>query len=155
MLIPAAALAIAAIAGVALSLFDLRRRILPNELVLVVAGCAVAFHAATGWAYLAPRDALTGLLLPPALLLLLGAGYRRLRGIRAIGAGDVKLVAAAGLWIGWQGMPLMLALAGLLVLAAVPFLPRRPSQSVLTTRVPFGPALCAALAACVIWRLAA
>lgn len=155
-MIAVACLALAAFAGVVLSLFDLRRRILPNALVLVVAGSAVGFHAATGWAFVAPVDALFGMLVPAGLLLLTGVIYRRLRGVRAIGFGDVKLVAASGLWLGWQAMPAMLALAGLLVLAVVPVLARRrPSHPVLMMRVPFGPALCASLATCVIWQLSA
>jgi leader peptidase (prepilin peptidase) / N-methyltransferase len=56
-----------------------------------------------------------------AMAALFRASYRRIRGFDGLGFGDVKLVAAAALWIGIQGMPVLLlvaVLSALLILRA-------------------------------------
>lgn len=49
-------------------------------------------------------------------LLLVREGYFRLRGIEGLGLGDVKLAAAAGVWVGWQQFALVVLLATLAAL---------------------------------------
>ncbi|MGC9269963.1 prepilin peptidase [Acidiphilium sp.] len=74
--------------------------------------------------------------------------YRRLRGIEGIGAGDAKLLAAGGAWLGPAALPDVLVLAGISGLLWFGILAARgrlaPGQ-----RIPFGPAL--ALAIWVLW----
>ncbi len=50
--------------------------------------------------------------------LAIAEGYRWLRRRDGLGFGDIKLIAALGAWLGWQGLPsavLVAALSGLLV----------------------------------------
>lgn len=146
-----AELAAGALVCVLLSLFDLRRRILPNELVLVLAGCGVGFHAASGWALLSPWSSLGGLVLAMAGLMLLRALYRALRGMNGLGLGDVKLAGAAGIWVGGAAIPWLVAIAAALSLVMLPWKTGQPGMR--RGPVPFGPALCLALALLVGLRL--
>lgn len=94
---------------------DLRARRIPNALVLAVLGTGLA-HALLAWLGLAAPGDLAG---TPAQALL-GAGAALLVGLplwagRVMGAGDVKLFAAAGAWLGPDLLPeaaLATALAG-------------------------------------------
>jgi leader peptidase (prepilin peptidase)/N-methyltransferase len=148
--IAVAELVLGGLVCVALSRFDLRRRILPNELVLVLAGCGVGFHAATGWLLLSPWDSLSGALSAIVALLLLRALYRAARGASGLGLGDVKLAGAAGVWIGWAEIPWLVALAALLSLLVIPW----RCGTGLRAAVPFGPALCLALSVLMAAQLA-
>jgi prepilin peptidase CpaA len=71
---------------------DLRSRRVPNVLTALLAGAGVAF-AATGLGAVGPSAALAGSL---AGLLLMMPGHV----FGATGAGDVKLLAAVGTWLG-------------------------------------------------------
>jgi prepilin peptidase CpaA len=82
-----------AVAGVA-CIFDLRTARIPNKLTFAAAGLAVIFHAT------APQGqgmgaAFAGLLVGFTLFLPIFA-------LGAMGAGDVKLLAALGAWLGWH-----------------------------------------------------
>lgn len=116
--------------------FDLRQRRVPNMLVAngIVWGMALQTLAPHGgglfefwWGGIGAWQALLGL----------GAGlamFMPLYLLRAIGAGDVKLLAMVGVWLGPQlllGAALMTLLAGG-VLAVVVMLASRSSRQVLT-----------------------
>ena len=126
----------------ALAVSDLRYFLLPDFLTLplIPAGLLVA--------YCEQPDGLASRLLGAAAgfgaFAVARAAYRALRGREGLGLGDVKLLAAAGAWVGWEGLPsvvLIAALAGL-VLAA---LQRRAGVPLaLDGRVAFGAGLCAA-----------
>jgi prepilin peptidase CpaA len=71
---------------------DLRTRRIPNLLTYSAAGCALLFHLATqGWSGLGWSAG--GWLLGAALFFPIFA-------LRGMGAGDVKLLAAVGAWVG-------------------------------------------------------
>jgi leader peptidase (prepilin peptidase)/N-methyltransferase len=67
---------------------------------------------------------------------LLRLAYRALRGREGMGLGDAKLLAAAGAWVSWQGLPSVLVIAALSALAVV--LLWRGSKIDPVQRVPFG-----------------
>ncbi|MGZ9584913.1 prepilin peptidase [Paenibacillus marinisediminis] len=73
------------------SIYDIRGRIIPNYLVAIiaVAGLINSMISSTIW------NALIGALLPSVLLLLVKMKFN------GIGAGDIKLLSATGLWLGW------------------------------------------------------
>jgi leader peptidase (prepilin peptidase)/N-methyltransferase len=75
--------------------------------------------------------------------------YSALRRRAGLGGGDAKLMAAAGAWVGWQGLPSVILIGALAALAAVgvALILRRPFTS--TTPIPFGPFL--ALGLWVTW----
>lgn len=72
------------------SLNDIRRRKIPNLLAALILGAGILHMILYG----SLLNSLSGLLLPAAPLLLL----RRYSG--SIGAGDIKLIAAVGVWLG-------------------------------------------------------
>jgi leader peptidase (prepilin peptidase)/N-methyltransferase len=69
--------------------------------------------------------------------------YRVLRGREGLGAGDAKLLAAAGAWVGAGALPSLVLLAALtgLAWAGLAALAGRSMRA--TTAVPFGPFLAA------------
>lgn len=76
---------------------DLRARRVSNELNLVVLVVGVLFSlAALGW-----KDGAIGAVSGIALALLI---WFPMFAVRLMGAGDVKLLAACGAWLGWRGM---------------------------------------------------
>lgn len=85
---------------IALSVIDLRVRLLPNTLVLPFALLAPAFHICTLFEYATIMDMVAGALLGGGLLYGIRMVANRLYGQDALGLGDVKLMAAAGLWLG-------------------------------------------------------
>ncbi len=74
----------------------------------------------------------------------LALAYRHARGIEGIGAGDAKLLAAGGAWLGLAAMPAVLIVAGLAGIAWFGALAAR-GQAVARRRIPFGPALALAI----------
>lgn len=123
----------------ALSVIDARRLILPDELTLplIPAGLAVA------WAIdpdRLPEHALAaaaGFLLVAAIAM----GYRRLRGREGIGLGDAKLLAGAGAWVSWQGLPGVVLLAASAGLVGALFWRLRAGSLSPQQELPFGPYL--------------
>ena len=134
----------------ALALVDARHFRLPDALTLPL---LLAGLLATAWR-------LPSLLFDHASACLLGwlcfAGiawlYRRLRGRDGLGAGDAKLLAASGAWLGVSALPRVIGLGAaltlLVVLARSLWTRRRPDPG---QRVAFGPGLAAALFGC--WLL--
>lgn len=94
-------------------------------------GAVTAHAAAAALGYLALRG--------------LALAYRALRGREGLGAGDAKLLAAAGAWIGLDALPFTVlgaALAGIALALALRLLGGTVTRE---TPLPFGPPLCAAL----------
>ncbi|MFA7456530.1 MAG: A24 family peptidase [Micavibrio sp.] len=102
---------------IALSVIDLREMILPDELNLALAVTGIAFHILTGLALIDAGSMLAGALAGGGLLYGIRFIANRYYGQDALGLGDVKLLAAAGLWLGPEGVLQAItlgALAGLL-----------------------------------------
>src|SRR5262245_17269234 len=99
-----------------LALTDFRSGLLPNEMVLCFAGIAFVFHFCTLFYYLSPVDMMLGAVVGGGLLYVIRAGANFITKDDALGLGDVKLLAAAGLWLGPQTVLIALvagAFAGL------------------------------------------
>jgi leader peptidase (prepilin peptidase) / N-methyltransferase len=124
---------------VALAVIDARRMILPDRLNLSVALTGLAQSLILGQ----PRiiDAAIGGVFGAATLMMVSTVFRRMRGIDGLGFGDVKFVAASGLWIGWEGVPRMLLLASVSALFCFSILALRAGKLDRTTRIAFGPFL--------------
>jgi leader peptidase (prepilin peptidase) / N-methyltransferase len=126
---------------VALGALDLRHFWLPDRLTAAVALLGVAGCFAS----LGPPalDRAIGGVAGFALLWVIGAGYKQVRGREGLGAGDPKLFGAIGLWIGWQALPLVLlgASAAGLGMALMLMLRQRVTA---TTRLPLGTLMAAA-----------
>lgn len=130
-----------------LAALDLRAFWLPNwaTLTLAVAGLAA------GLAGLPPEltERAIGGVAGFAVLWLVAAAYRRVRGRDGLGGGDPKLLGAIGLWLGWRALPVLVlsaSLIGLIYVALLILIGRRPER---TMRLPFG--LLLAVAAFPLW----
>jgi leader peptidase (prepilin peptidase)/N-methyltransferase len=134
----------------ALGWIDWRAFILPDALTLplVLAGLAATFWLQPETLTAHAAAAALGYLLFRAI----AWGYRRLRGRDGLGEGDAKLMAAAGAWVGLTALSSVLLGGALLTLAAglISALWRGRGLRA-TTRLPFGPGLCAAL--WIVWLL--
>lgn len=124
------------------AVIDARHFVLPDILVLPLIPAGILLQA-----WIAP-GAWTGHLVGAAAGYLgfaaVAALYRRLRGREGLGMGDAVLLAAAGAWVGWAGLPSVVfagAVLGLLGAVALRAAGRRVDGA---TELPFGPALAAA-----------
>ncbi len=132
----------------ALSAIDARHYELPDHLTLplIIGGLTVAaLLEAEGWI-----DHVVGAAAGWATFSVMARGYRVLRGRDGLGAGDAKLFAASGAWLGWVGLPavaLLAAALGLVVTLSSAFARgERPDRR---TILPFGPYL--AMATWLVW----
>jgi leader peptidase (prepilin peptidase)/N-methyltransferase len=67
--------------------------------------------------------------------------YFEWRKIQGLGLGDVKFLAAAGIWIGVAGLPILLLIAALTALAAAAIMQLTGRAMTRRTSLPFGPFL--------------
>jgi len=75
----------------------------------------------------------------------IGRLYRMLRGREGLGQADAKLLAAAGAWVGWAALPLLVLMAALAGLGAALLSTVGGRRLHAGTALPFGPFLAAAL----------
>ena len=131
---------------IVLAVIDARDSILPDVLTLpllatglvatyFIAPAALGHHAA---------GAVAGF----AVIALVGFAYRRIRGRDGIGLGEAKLMAAAGAWVSWSGLPGVILIAALTGIAAV-LVAALMGRRDLAARLPFGPHI--ALGTWIIW----
>ena len=90
------------------------------------------------------RDGLAGFLFPAVILLLM---YILSKG-RTMGGGDIKLIAASGILLGWQKNLLAFLLAGMILLV---FYPLRQKLFRQRERLAFGPYLSLGIFLSLIW----
>lgn len=116
-----------------ISIADLKRFRIPDPTVFLLIGLGLGYSAfvAGGW----PGNALIGALTGFGVFAILGEAYFRRTGQDGLGLGDAKLLAAAGAWLGWHGLPFMVAMAAISALIYALVLGRR--------KLAFGPWLAA------------
>lgn len=121
---------------IAVSAVDLRQHRVPDalSLPLIAAGFAVALTVS----YQPFTRHLLGALAGYGIFALIGEIHFRLRRSEGLGLGDAKLFAAAGAWMGWPALPMVLMTASLSAVAFVLVAWRRP---LCTRRLPFAPFL--------------
>lgn len=131
----------------ALALIDIRYFLLPDFLTLPL----VAFGLLVAQA-LDPSTTLSHALGAAAGFLVIVAvrkAYWMLRKREGIGLGDAKLLAAAGAWVSWEGVPSVILVAALGGLAGALLQHYRKASILPTDRVPFGAYLCVGI--WVVW----
>ncbi len=140
--VPAPLVAASALLGwtlLALAVIDARELILPDALTWPLA----AFGLAVTWLLDPQRlaDHAVGAAAGWLGFWLIARIYTALRHRSGLGAGDAKLMAAAGAWVGWQGLASVILIGSLSALAAVgaAAILRRPVTA--STPIPFGPFL--------------
>jgi leader peptidase (prepilin peptidase)/N-methyltransferase len=95
---------------IALAFIDLDTHFLPDDLTLPLLWAGIA-AALLGWIPISLKDSVLGAMAGYLSLWLVFHAYRLIRGKEGMGAGDFKLLAALGAWLGWALIPSILLLA--------------------------------------------
>lgn len=132
----------------ALLLFDLRYRWLPDALTLPLLPIGVAVASVQAIATDEGSEAfiasILGALAVGGLVWLVGEAFRLRRGIPGIGGGDIKLIAAMGAWFGAHGALLSIGASAILALLVETALQlAQTGQMDEKRRIPFGSYLAA------------
>ena len=124
---------------IALALIDLDTQFLPDDLTLPLMWAGIV-SAALGWLPITLAASVGGAVAGYLSLWLVFHAYRLIRGKEGMGAGDFKLLAALGAWMGWQLIPSIILLAsavGAIVGIALIVLRQHDRE----VPIPFGPYL--------------
>jgi prepilin signal peptidase PulO-like enzyme (type II secretory pathway) len=128
-----------------LSIIDLKIWILPDELNFSLALAGLCFHFVTSHRFLYWDDMAWGALLGAGMLLTIRFFANRHYGRDTLGLGDVKLLGAAGIWLGLEGVLMAVTLgafAGLVHGLVYAFYLSRKSKEKFTIHqlaIPAGP----------------
>jgi leader peptidase (prepilin peptidase)/N-methyltransferase len=139
-MIAATSIALIYLASAWLAWVDLRRGIIPDWLNLAIAVVGLARAVLLdGWA----AGLIAGCegIVIGAIVWLLRRLYFMLRNVQGLGLGDVKLLAASGIWVGVGGVPMQLLIASVTALAAVGVMQLAGRTVTRLTPLPFGPFL--------------
>lgn len=124
---------------VALAFIDLDTSFLPDDLTLPLMWAGIV-SAAFGWIPVTLSASVAGAVVGYLSLWFVFHAYRLIRGKEGMGAGDFKLLAALGAWMGWQAIPSIIllssAVGAIVGIALIVF--RRHDREV---PIPFGPYL--------------
>jgi leader peptidase (prepilin peptidase) / N-methyltransferase len=123
-----------------LALIDLRRGIIPDPLNFAVAGLGLAEVAFEGGAT-SGLEAITEAVAVGVIFWLFRRLYFVVRKIQGLGLGDVKFLAAAAIWVGIAGIPMLLLIAALSALLAIGGAQLAGQSLTRQTSLPFGPFL--------------
>ncbi len=126
-----------------LAVIDWRGAILPDALTLplIPLGLLAAYLADADRVWPHALGAVAGFV----AFALIRWGYRRLRGREGLGFGDVKLLAAAGAFVSWEGLPSVVLIAAIIGLALALVRGLTGRGLALDDRLAFGPAPCLGL----------
>jgi leader peptidase (prepilin peptidase) / N-methyltransferase len=157
MILPLALLACGMAVLVWLSIIDIRIWILPDKLNLALALLGIGFHFATGFEILEPHQAIFGALTGAGFLYLIRMGGNAYYKEESLGLGDVKLLGAAGLWLGPEATILSIILgaaAGIvhgMILAGIVAARSKAPYSLKRLALPAGPGFCVGIALAALW----
>jgi leader peptidase (prepilin peptidase) / N-methyltransferase len=143
LLFPGLFLLLCALGG-ALALIDLRHGIIPDVLNLAIAALGLASAIMAG-GLAGGAEAIGEAIAAGAICWLLRRLYFAWRKIHGLGLGDVKFVAAAAVWVGLSGTPMLILIAALAALAAASGLQIAGHHLTRQTSLPFGPFLAVGL----------
>lgn len=123
---------------------DLQQKILPDPLTLIIALIGVVLAVLDpirigGWW----PDAVVGAVAGGFGSWLFREAVYRLRGIEAMGLGDVKLFAAIGLWVGAEGVVSTALIGSVLTILVVGARWVVTRQGSMRDEIPFGPGIAA------------
>jgi leader peptidase (prepilin peptidase) / N-methyltransferase len=126
--------------GGVLAVIDIRHGIIPDWLNLAIAALGLARIAVAGGLVAGIAAACQGAIIG-LIFWLLRRLYFMLRKIQGLGLGDVKFLAAAGIWTGIAAIPVLLLIAALTALAAAGVMQWAGRDMTRRTSLPFGPFL--------------
>jgi leader peptidase (prepilin peptidase)/N-methyltransferase len=123
-----------------LAWIDIRHGIIPDWLNLAIAGLGLSKAVVVDGPLLGLETACEGVAIGAAFWLLRRL-YFAFRKIQGLGLGDVKFLAAAGIWVGVAGIPMLLLVAALTALACAGLMQLAGRQLTGQTSISFGPFL--------------
>ena len=132
---------------------DLKLWILPNELVLLLALTALPFHFATDWFFGGWLTFVIGGLVGGGALYAIRAVANHFYGFETMGLGDVKLMAAVGLWIGPENVLMALSIGAICGVLHAVILAVIHKKSLSRMMLPAGPGFIAGSLIVGFWTL--
>lgn len=126
--------------SVVLAWIDIQHGIIPDWLNLAIAGLGLSKALMVDGPIAGLEAACEGAMIG-AIFWLLRRLYFALRKIQGLGLGDVKFLAAAGIWVGVAGLPMLLLVAALTALACAGLMQLAGRQLSGQTSMSFGPFL--------------
>ena len=133
-----------------LAWIDIRHGIIPDWLNATIAGLGLSKDVVAG-GVLAGLDAACEGAAIGVVFWLLRRLYFAFRKIQGLGFGDVKFLAAAGIWVGVAGVPMLVMVAALTALACAGVLQLAGRKLTGQTSISFGPFL--AIGLLVTWGM--
>ncbi len=97
-----------------LSVIDLRDRLLPNELVMGFMCLGLIFHLSTLMHYTGFTDMALGALIGGGILFLIRGVANAFYKEDTLGLGDIKLLGAAGIWLGPEAILIAMTIGAFL-----------------------------------------
>jgi prepilin signal peptidase PulO-like enzyme (type II secretory pathway) len=144
---------------VVLSIIDLKTWLLPNKLNLLFAILGVVFHMSLQFSIFEPMQLIYGALLGAGTLLTIRFFGNRYYGQDTLGLGDVKLLGAAGFWLGVEGVVLAMTIGAFMgILHGVGFALYRAAKektkpNLKRLMIPAGPGFCMGIVISGFWTL--
>jgi leader peptidase (prepilin peptidase)/N-methyltransferase len=130
---------------------DLKLWILPNELVTLFAVTALPFHYGLDWLYGGWLFLLLGGIVGGGTLLLIRHIANKHYGMETLGLGDVKLMAAAGLWLGPESVLMAMSVGAFMGVLHAVILAYKNNQSLNRMMLPAGPGFIAGILIIGFW----
>lgn len=124
---------------------DLKLWILPNELVFLLALTALPFHYATDWFFGGWMFFALGAIIGGGALLAIRALANKFYGFETLGLGDVKLLAAAGLWLGPENALMALSIGAFCGVGHAVIIAITENKSLSRMMLPAGPGFIAGI----------
>jgi leader peptidase (prepilin peptidase) / N-methyltransferase len=152
MMIVIASFALLGLLSAVLTWFDLRYGIIPDWLNLTITGLGLSKACFTDGPLSGLEAACEGVAIG-VIFWMLRRLYFAFRHLQGLGLGDVKLLAASGIWVGIAGLPILLLVATLAALASAGLLQASGRQLTRQSSLPFGPFLAIGLLAALAIQL--
>jgi len=140
-----------------LTIIDLRHYLLPNIYVFPFGILGFLFHFTNNFDFLPLAQTLLGCGLGYGILYLIRLGGNYYYKQESLGLGDVKLLAAAGLWLGAEGVMIAMtagAFAGLLhglFIAAMHTIIKKQKFNISRLKIPAGPGFIVGIIMAFVW----
>lgn len=133
---------------IALTFIDYDHQILPDEITLPLLWGGLVLNLFE--VFVPIHDAVIGAISGYMSLWLVYQGFRLLTGKEGMGYGDFKLLAAAGAWLGWQVLPLIVLLSAATgsIIGIGAIVLKRTTRS---QPIPFGPFLATGTVIALLW----
>lgn len=130
--------------GAMLAWIDIRYGLIPDWLNLAIAALGLLNVMMTDGRSAGLEAVWEGIAIG-AVFWLLRRVYFAFRGVQGLGLGDVKFLAAAGMWVGVAGLPVLLLVATLTALGCAGIMRLAGRSLTARTSMAFGPFLAAGL----------